>query len=253
MRQPLARDMRKNREESDRDRDAFLALVSHELRTPTTAILGWATLIRERQIDAETLAHAIKVIERNARLQQQLIEQLLDYSRGSNGCLRLDTRKTSLAPVLEAALDTMLPLAKARGIDLRAYLDAPTGAIIGDPARLQQVFTNLLANAIKFTPGGGRVDVRLSRRGSCAEVTVSDTGRGIPPEFLPYIFEPYRQADTDQATAHGGLGLGLAIARHIVEGHDGKIRAHSLGEGKGATFTVSLRLEDETAATNLQV
>jgi signal transduction histidine kinase len=227
-------------------------MVSHELRTPTTAILGWATLLGDERIDEATLAHGIKVIERNAKLQKQLIEQLLDFSRVNNGCLRLDVRRTSLVPILEVAIDTMLPIAQAKEIDLHAYFDPAAGAVIGDPARLQQVVTNLLANAIKFTPSGGRVDVRLARRGSYAEVTVSDNGRGIPPEFLPHIFESFRQAEIDHATAHDGLGLGLAIARHIVEGHDGQIRADSPGEGRGTTFTVSLPLEGETAAPNLQ-
>jgi signal transduction histidine kinase len=252
MSETLTHDGQKSREKSDLDRDTFLAMVSHELRTPTTSILGWATLIRGRGIDEETLEHAVKAIERNARLQEQLIEQLLDYSRFNSGFLRLDARPASLVPIIEAATDTMLPLAKAKEIHLYVYLDASTGAVICDAARLQQVVTNLLANAIKFTPFGGRVDVRLERRGAYAEVTVRDTGQGIAAEFLPYIFDPFWQAGTNQATPHNGLGLGLAIARQIVEGHNGKIRAESQGEGKGTTFTISLPLMDEAAATNLQ-
>jgi signal transduction histidine kinase len=250
--QPSTPDCRNSREKPDLDRDAFLAVVTHELRTPTTAILGWATLIGEGGVDEETLAHAVKAIERNARLQEQLIEQLLDFSRVNQGCLKLDARRVALVPILEAAVDTMMPLSKLKKIDLQASLDASTGAVIGDPFRLQQVVTNLLGNAIKFTPSGGRIDIRLARHGSHAEITVSDTGRGIRPEFLPYIFDPFRQAGEDRPTAHDGLGLGLAIARHIVEGHDGKIYAYSLGEGKGTTFTVSLPLEDVAAATNLR-
>lgn len=251
--QPSTPDCRKNRENPAHDRDALLAVVTHELRTPTTAILGWATLIGEGQVDEETLAHAVKAIERNARLQEQLIEQLLDFSRVNHGCLKLDAQRVALLPVLEAAVETMVPVSRLKKIDLQASLDASTGAIIGDPFRLQQVVTNLLGNAIKFTPSGGRVDIRLVRRGSYAEITVSDTGRGIRPEFLPYIFEPFRQAGGDRPTAHDGLGLGLAIARHIVEGHDGKICASSPGEGKGTTFTISLPLEDVAAASNPRV
>jgi signal transduction histidine kinase len=234
------------------DRDMLLAVVSHELRTPSNAILGWAQLIKEGQADKETLAHGIEVIERNARLQAQLIEQLLDFSRVNNGLLRLDAQRASLAPILEAAIDTMLPQAQAKEIDLHMELGASACAVICDPPRLHQVITNLLANAIKFTPSGGRVGIRLARQSSYAEITVSDTGRGIPTEFLPHIFEPYRQAGTDSATAHDGLGLGLTIARHIIERHKGKIHAESLGEGTGTKFTITLPLEDETASINLQ-
>jgi signal transduction histidine kinase len=230
----------------------FLAMVSHELRTPSHAILGWAQLIKEGQADEETIAHGIEVIERNARLQAQLIEQLLDFSRVNNGLLRLDAQRASLVPILEAAIDTMLPQAQAKGIDLHMELDASAIAVMCDPARLHQVITNLLSNAIKFTPSGGRVDIRLARQGSYAEITVSDTGRGIPTEFLPHIFEPFGQAGTDQATAHDGLGLGLTIARHIIERHKGKIHAESLGEGTGTKFTIVLPLDDETALINLQ-
>jgi signal transduction histidine kinase len=230
----------------------FLSMVSHELRTPTSAILGWAQLLRARLTDAETLAHGISVIERNAELQALLIEQLLDFSRVNNGLLRLAAQRAALALILEAAIDTMLPQAKTKGLALHMELDAPALAVIGDPARLHQVITNLLANAIKFTPAGGRVDIRLARRGASAEITVSDTGQGIPPEFLPHIFAPFRQAGSDQATAHAGLGLGLTIARHIIERHKGKIHAESLGAGTGTRFTITLPLEDEIAALNLQ-
>ena len=252
MRQPSTRGRQKIRGRSDRAKELFLAVVSHELRTPTAAILGWVAVIGQGQPDGETIAHGIKAIERNARLQEQLIAQLLDFSRVNNGCLRLDARKTSLAPIVEAAVDTMTPLAKVKQIDLSVSLDASAGAVVGDASRLQQVVTNILANAIKFTPPGGRVEVRLARRGACAEVTVSDTGRGIRPEFMPHVFDPFRRADEGGALARDGLGLGMAIARHIIEGHEGKISAASLGEGKGATFTISLPLEGETAATNPQ-
>jgi signal transduction histidine kinase len=245
---PLTCDQQKSKQVSNPDRDMFLAIVSHELRTPSHAILGWAQLIKEGQADEETIAHGLEVIERNARLQAQLIEQLLDFSRVNNGLLKLDAQRTSLVPILEAAIDTMLPQVQAKEIDLHMELDASAIAVICDPARLHQVITNLLVNAIKFTPSGGRVDVRLARQGSYAEVTVSDTGRGIPAEFLPHIFEPFGQAGTDQATAHDGLGLGLTIARHIIERHRGKIHAESLGEGTGTKFTIILPLDDETAS-----
>jgi signal transduction histidine kinase len=164
-------------------------MVTHELRTPTSSILGWATLIREGQLNEKTLEHAIKAIERNARLQERLIEQLLDFSRINNGCLMLDAQKASLVPIIEAAVDMMLPMAQAKEIDLQVCLDASTGAVLCDAARLQQVVTNLLANAIKFTPSGGRVDVRLEPYESHAEVRVSDTGQGIASEYLPHIFD----------------------------------------------------------------
>lgn len=245
-------DEQKSRESFARDRDTFLAMVSHELRTPTSSILGWATLIREEGFSKETLEHGIKAIERNARLQEQLIAQLLDFSRINHGCLKLDAQKASLVPIIEAAVDMMLPLAKAKEIDLQVCLDAKTGEVLGDAARLQQVVTNLLANAIKFTPFGGRVDVRLERYESHAEVKVSDTGQGIASEFLPHIFNPFWQASVNKATPHNGLGLGLAIARQIVERHNGKILADSPGEGKGTTFTSRLPLADEAVATNIQ-
>jgi hypothetical protein len=247
MPQCSTRDEQKSQEKFERDVDTFLAIVSHELRTPTSSILGWATLIREGRIDEATLEHAIKVIERNARLQEQLIEQLLDFSRINQGCFRLDPRKASLVPIIEAAVDTMLPLAKAKEIDLSVRFKASTGVVIGDPDRLQQVVMNLLANAVKFTHIGGHVDVQLERYESYAEVRVSDTGQGIRPEFLPYIFDPFWQARVNEGTFHNGLGLGLAIARQIIEGHHGKISVESPGEGKGTTFTVSLPLADQAA------
>lgn len=252
MTQRSTRDEQKSQEKLVRDRDTFLAMVSHELRTPTSSILGWATLMREGRIDEETLEHAICAIERNARLQEQLIEQLLDFSRINQGSFGLDPRKASLVSIIEAATDTMLPLAKAKEIDLRVCLEASTGAVLGDPARLQQVVTNLLANAIKFTPFGGRVSVEHGRNGSYAEVRVSDTGQGIPHEFLPYIFDPFWQAGVNGVMPHNGLGLGLAIARQIVEKHNGEILAESPGEGKGTTFTVRLPLADEGDATNIE-
>jgi signal transduction histidine kinase len=249
---PSTRDRQKSEQVSNPDRDTFLAMVSHELRTPSNAILGWAQLIKDRRVDEETKARGIEVIERNARLQARLIEQLLDFSRVNNGLLRLDAQRAPLAPILEAAVDTMLPQAQAKEIYLDMELDASAIPVICDPARLHQVITNLLANAIKFTPSGGRVGIRLACRGAYAEITVSDTGRGIPTEFLPHIFDPFKQAGADKATLRDGLGLGLTIARHIIERHRGKIYAESLGEGTGTKFTVTLPLEEETASIKLQ-
>jgi signal transduction histidine kinase len=249
---PLTRDQQKGKTVSHPDRDMLLAMVSHELRTPIHAILGWTQLIKDTRADEETRVHGIEVIERNARLQAQLIEQLLDFSRVNNGLLRLDAQRSSLVPILEAAVDTMLPQAQAKGIDLHTELAASAIAVNCDPVRVQQVLTNILANAIKFTPAGGRVDIRLARRGSWAEVTVSDTGRGISTKFLPHIFEPFGQARGDNPTAHDGLGLGLTIARHIIEGHLGKIHAESLGEGTGTKFTIILPLDEETDLETLR-
>jgi signal transduction histidine kinase len=243
----LIRERQNVEQKSGPDVSMFLAMVSHELLTPTTAILGWASLLRDGPADEGTVAHGVEVIERNARLQSRLIEQLLDYSRASNGLLGLDARRGSLVPVLEAAVDTMLPQAKAKEVELRVSYDASTGAVICDSLRLQQVVTNLIANAVKFTSSRGRVDIQLARRGAYAEVTVADTGRGIRPEFLPYIFEPFRQAGGEGWAARDGLGLGLTIARHIVEGHKGEIRADSPGEGRGAKFTITLPLDGNTA------
>lgn len=238
---------RKGKLKPDPDVKTFLAVVSHELRTPTTAILGWASLLRNAPADEETVAHGAEIIERNARLQVRLIEQLLDYSRANNGLFTLDARRASLVPVLEAAADTMLPQAQAKGVELRVDCDDSAGAVVCDSFRLHQAVTNLLANAIKFTPPGGRVDVRLARRGAYAEVAVSDTGHGIRPEFLPHVFDPFRRAGGGRWAEHDGLGLGLTIARHIVESHKGEIRADSAGEGKGAKFTITLPLDCEAA------
>jgi signal transduction histidine kinase len=187
----------KGRQKSHLKRDICLALVSNELRTPTNAILGWAQLIKDGYDDEGTVSQGIEVIERNARLQAQLIEQLLDFSRVSKGLFRLDTQIISLAPILEAAAATMLPQSLAKGIHLDVHLDTSTYEVIGDPVRLHQVTTNLLANAIKFTPAG-IVSIRLAHRRAHAEITVSDTGRGISAEFLPHIFEPFGQAGRAQ-------------------------------------------------------
>lgn len=232
---------------SNLERDMCLALVSHELRTPTNAIIGWARLIKDGRTDEITLAHGINVIERNAKVQAELIEQLLDFSRVSNGLLRLDAQVISLGPVLEAAAATMLPQVLSKQIRLSVNVDASTYKVVGDPLRLHQVVTNLLANAIKFTPAGGVVSIQLAHRQAHAEITVSDTGRGISADVLPHVFEPFGQAAGNKVTAADGLGLGLAIARHIIESHKGEIRAESLGEEKGTKLTVTLPLLDENA------
>jgi len=225
--------------------EEFLAMVSHELRTPTSAILSWAELLSAKPLDDETFTRGIETIKRNARLQAELLHQLVEYSRVSTGCLRLDSQKVALAETIEATVVTMAPLAKAKSIELRADLSRSDAFIMGDPYRLQQVFTNLLSNAIKFTPSGGRVDVGFVRREAYAETTVSDTGQGIDAESLPYIFERFRQANPMKVSENGGLGLGLTIARELVERHGGKMYAASPGEGKGATFTIHLPLELE--------
>jgi two-component system, chemotaxis family, CheB/CheR fusion protein len=244
MHQEFAKTGQTNNEQQDQDRNLFLAMLAHELRTPASAILGWSTLLRSRGTGDETFSQGIKAIERSATLLLQLTEQLLDFSRVSNGYLWLHVRKMSLVPVLEAAIETVLLQAKAKEIDLNVSFSPSTGAVTGDPIRLQQVFTNILVNAIKFTPFGGRVDICLERQNGDAKVTVTDTGEGIRPEFLPYIFDPFRQVCPQNSNAHDGLGLGLTISRRIVEGHEGKIHAESSGEGKGARFTIVLPLED---------
>ncbi len=229
-------------ESASRLKDEFLAVVSHELRTPLTAISGWTNILRDGQLDEQATAHALEVIERNARLQTQIIEDLLDVSRIITGKLRLDVQSINPASFIEAAIDALRPAAEARGVGVRKVIDEGVGAIAGDPARLQQVIWNLLSNAIKFTPRGGQVCVSVGRAGSHVKIEVSDTGEGIGPEFLPHVFERFRQADMSTTRAHSGLGLGLAIVRHFVELHGGTVRAESGGVGCGSTFTVTIPL-----------
>jgi PAS domain S-box-containing protein len=226
--------------EANRLKDEFLATVSHELRTPLTAILGWASMLRKTEFDRQTAQNALETIERNARAQSQIIEDLLDVSRIVTGKLRLDVRQVEPDSFIDAAVESVRPAAEAKGVRLSKALDTGRVALSGDPARLQQVTWNLLTNAIKFTPRGGRVEIRLARVGSNVEITVSDTGAGVKPEFLPYVFDRFRQADSSTTRRHGGLGLGLAIVRHLVELHGGTVRAESAGEGQGSTFTVTL-------------
>jgi PAS domain S-box-containing protein len=227
-------------EEANRAKDEFMAIVSHELRTPLTAILGWARLLQAGRLEEETAKRALEAIERNAESQNLLIGDLLDFSRIISGKMRLDVGRVELASVVEAAVDVISLAADAKGIRLQIILDPKAGPVSGDRERLQQVMWNLLSNAVKFTPKGGRVQVRLSRVNSSVEITVSDTGSGISAEFLPYVFERFRQADHTTTRRHGGLGLGMAITKHLVELHGGTIRAESLGEGQGATFVLRL-------------
>ncbi|MGH9939285.1 MAG: hybrid sensor histidine kinase/response regulator, partial [Blastocatellia bacterium] len=211
----------------------------HELRSPLNAMLGWSKILRKGGVDAKTQAHAVEVIERSARAQQNLIEDLLDMARIVGGKLRLETRPVSLARVVEAAADVVGPAAAAREIDLRIAIES-ADEVTGDPDRLQQVVWNLLSNAVKFTTHGGSVEVTLERVGPSAQITVTDTGRGIKAEDLPFIFDRFRQADSSSTRRFAGLGLGLALVKHLVELHGGQVSADSLGEGQGASFIVRL-------------
>lgn len=234
-------------ETANRMKDEFLATLSHELRTPLNAILGWAQMLQIASLDPETSRQAVEAIVRNAKSQAQLINDLLDVSRIISGKIRLERRSVNLGHVIATAVESCRPAAAEKEIDLNVEIEATTGGpadmrVIGDVMRLQQVVWNLLSNAIKFTPEGGHVEVRLRRSGHLAEVVVRDSGRGIRPEFLSVIFERFRQADSSSTRTHAGLGLGLAIVRHLVELHGGTVRAYSEGEGLGATFTVELPL-----------
>ncbi|HYE66373.1 MAG TPA: ATP-binding protein, partial [Pyrinomonadaceae bacterium] len=235
---------------ANRIKDDFLATLSHELRTPMTAVLGWTQLLISGQLDEATTLRAIETIHRNARAQSQIIEDILDVSRIITGKLRLNVRPVKLASVIEAAIDSVRPAAEAKSIQLKSVLGPEMDLISGDPDRLQQVIWNLLSNAVKFTPGGGLVEVQLSRVDACAQVRVKDTGVGIKQEFLPYVFDRFRQADSSTTRLHGGLGLGLAIVRHLVELHGGTVQAESEGVGRGVTFTINLPLSVHKEGTN---
>ncbi|MGF1934182.1 MAG: ATP-binding protein [Nostoc sp. ChiQUE02] len=250
-------------QEANRIKDEFLAIVSHELRTPLNSMLGWVQIIRNRKLDEAITFKALATIERNAQLQRKLIEDILDISRIVQGKIRLNLRKVDLVFVINAAIEAVHPTSEIKNIQVESNLDSSVGEVMGDAERLQQVVWNLLSNAIKFTPSGGRVEVHLKQVNSNAQITVSDTGKGISADFLPYIFERFRQADSTTTRTEGGLGLGLAIVRYLVEMHSGTVYAVSEGEGRGATFTVLLPIielqqeqlikESEVKVDNLSV
>jgi PAS domain S-box-containing protein len=233
---------RSKAEHASQTKDEFLATLSHELRTPLNAILGWSQLLKVGPLEAGELEQAIDTIERNARVQTQLIEDLLDMSRITSGKIRLDVQSVMPHSFISAAIDTVRPASEAKHIRLETMLDLVAGPISGDPGRLQQVIWNLLSNAIKFTPRGGKVQVSLKRVDSHLEIAVADTGQGIKSDFLPFVFDRFRQADSSMSRKAGGLGLGLAIAKQLVELHGGTVRVESSGEGQGAIFIVNLPL-----------
>ncbi|HJP94037.1 MAG TPA: ATP-binding protein [Pyrinomonadaceae bacterium] len=236
---------RRHAEEADRLKDEFLATLSHELRTPLTSILGWASMIRSGEIEGPAVARAVETIERNARAQARLIDDLLDVSRIITGNLRLDLHPLNLAPIVNGALDALRPTADVKGIRLQTQFASQECLVKGDPNRLRQVIWNLLSNAIKFTQRGGSVNIDLGCFDSTARLKVSDTGEGISAEFLPYVFDRFRQAEASISRKQGGLGLGLAVVRHLVELHGGTITAESEGLGRGSVFTVDLPLAHE--------
>jgi signal transduction histidine kinase/ActR/RegA family two-component response regulator len=223
-------------------KDEFLATLSHELRTPLNAVLGWSRMLKAGSLDESAAKRAIDVIERNANAQLQLIEDLLDVSRIITGKLRLDVKAVAPAAVIEAAVDALRPAAEAKAIRLQPIVDPRAGPVSGDPDRLQQIVWNLLSNAVKFTPRGGRVQIRVERVNSHVEIVVTDTGKGIPPDVLPHVFDRFRQADSSSQRSHGGLGIGLALVKSLVELHGGSVEAASPGPDQGATFTVKLPL-----------
>jgi hypothetical protein len=239
------RHARKHAEEADRLKDEFLATLSHELRTPLTSILGWASMIRNGEVEGSNADRAMETIERNARSQARLIDDLLDVSRIITGNLRLDLHPLNLAPIVNAALDALRPTADVKGIHLQTRFEPEECLVKGDPNRLRQVIWNLLSNAIKFTQRGGGVNIDLNCVESTARLSVRDTGEGISAEFLPYVFDRFRQAEGSISRKQGGLGLGLAVARHLVELHGGMISAESEGPGRGSIFTVDLPLAQE--------
>jgi PAS domain S-box-containing protein len=246
------RSARSAAERASRMKDEFLATLSHELRTPLTAILGWAHVLTSGRITDAEMAQGLETIERNARAQTKLVEDLLDMSSIISGKLRLDMQRLSPVSFIEAAIETILPTAEAKGVRLERKLDPHAGPLRGDANRLQQVIWNLLTNAVKFTPEGGLIEVRLERVGSHLEITVADSGQGIPEEFLPYVFDRFRQADATIRRKHSGLGIGLAIVKQLVELHGGTVRVQSEGEGRGTTFVVNLPLavsHDQTDAS----
>ena len=238
-------------ENASRAKDEFLATLSHELRTPLTSIVGWVYLLRSGKLDAAGVERGLETIDRNAMLQAQLVSDILDMSRIMAARFRLNVRPLELAPVVAAAIESLVPAASAKGIRLQPLLDPSAGIVIGDAARLQQVVWNLLSNAIKFTPPSGRVQVRLTRGDGQVGITVEDTGPGIRPDLLPHVFELFRQGDSSNTRAHGGLGLGLAVVRQLVELHGGTVGATSPGQGAGAVFSIRLPLARDEALAEL--
>ena len=239
---------RREAESANRAKDEFLATVSHELRTPLSAILGWAGIARQKAITPD-VERALTTIERNARAQMRIIEDVLDVGRIVSGKMKLEIAATDVAEAVEGAVQAVRPSADAKQLALAVAVDADVGVIAADPERLQQIVWNLLSNAIKFTPKGGRVAVSARRTGSTVVLVVSDDGQGVGPEFLPHLFEPFRQADGSTTRRHGGLGLGLAIVKQLVDAHGGAITAHSDGQGRGASFTVELPARTVSAAS----
>jgi len=236
---------RASAEIANRVKDDFLAMLSHELRTPLNAIFGWTHLLKRGKLSDADRARGIDIIQRNAEAQRAIIDELLDISRIVTGKLQLEPKPIELVSVIQAAIDAVRPAAEAKNIQIVTVLDANAGLVMGEAVRLQQVVWNLLSNAVKFTRKDGHVEVELNSVGSHVEIVVRDTGEGIEPEFLPYIFERFRQADTSAKRSHGGLGLGLSIVSSLVAMHSGDIRAESDGKGKGATFIVTLPLITE--------
>ena len=234
-----AEEARADAEAASHAKDEFLAVLSHELRTPLNAILGWTHMLRRGSLKAATVDRALGVIERNATLQMQLIGDLLEVSQIISGKLRLDVHPVDLAPLTAASLDAFQPAARAKDIGLESHIE-PVRPILGDPARVQQILWNLLSNAVKFTPQRGRVHVGLMQVGAVAQITVADSGMGIEPALLPYVFDRFRQGDSSYARTFGGLGLGLAIVRQLVQLHGGNVKAESAGKELGSTFTVTL-------------
>jgi PAS domain S-box-containing protein len=245
------RHARSEAEAANRLKDEFLATVSHELRTPLNAILGWSALLNRGNLEEDAKRTALEVIERNAKAQAEIISDILDVSRIITGKLRIKAEPIEPAQIIEAAIETLSPAIDAKAIDLRVSLDADAGFVSADADRLRQIIWNLLSNAIKFTPEKGRIEVALRRDNSHLEIAVRDNGIGIEPEFLPHVFERFRQADSSTTRVHSGLGLGLAIVRYLVELHGGKVRAESAGIGKGATFTIVLPIAAEPALQTL--
>jgi signal transduction histidine kinase len=229
-------------EAANRAKDDFLAMVSHELRSPLNAILGWTRILRSSNVDEETVERALETIERSAKSQAQMIEDLLDVSRVISGNLRLNLIEINLSNIIKRVLEASYPAAEAKQIQIHTEYEETTGVVMGDPDRLQQIFANLLSNAVKFTPDAGSITIKMNQAGSYAQVSIKDTGIGIGADFLPQVFERYKQGRNEHKRKHKGLGLGLAIARHLIEMHNGKISVHSDGEGFGSTFTVLLPL-----------